>query len=245
MGDLEDRGHNDPRDPGAYCRAIEAHLCRRNAGHLVRIVGPSFDLVSGWAERGVPLRVACHGIDRYVDRQAAKGTPGRRPIRIEFCEADVLDVFDEWRRAVGAPPRDGEAEGVKPARRAAPLRAHLDRVVARLTALQARADIDSALLAVATSIVHELEQSDCEVQGLRGPARDGFLARLSLLDAGLLAAARDATPPGEMTRLTQQADQELQSFRDRMTPEAHAAAVTALVDRLVRERYQLPFVAVE
>jgi hypothetical protein len=35
-----------------------------------------------------------------VDRFAAKG-PRRRPVRVEFCDADVLDVFDEWRRAVG------------------------------------------------------------------------------------------------------------------------------------------------
>ena len=45
-------------DAGAYCRAIEAHLCRKNDGHLIRISGPAFDLVRGWAEQGIPLRVA-------------------------------------------------------------------------------------------------------------------------------------------------------------------------------------------
>ena len=30
---------------GEYCRAVEAHLCRSNGGHLVRIAGPSFDRV--------------------------------------------------------------------------------------------------------------------------------------------------------------------------------------------------------
>src|SRR5438105_6271627 len=83
-----------------YCREIEAYLCRKNEGHLVRIVGPSFELVCGWAQRGVPLKVAFRGIDRSVERYYAKG-PRRRPVRIDFCEADVLDVFDEWRRAVG------------------------------------------------------------------------------------------------------------------------------------------------
>ena len=28
-------------DVGAYCRAIESHLCRKNDGHLVRISGPA------------------------------------------------------------------------------------------------------------------------------------------------------------------------------------------------------------
>ncbi len=84
-----------------FCREIEAHLCRRNAGHLVRLVGPAFDVVVGWARQGIPLKVACRGIDRFFERDLAKDRTRRRPVRIEFCEADVLDAFDEWRRAVG------------------------------------------------------------------------------------------------------------------------------------------------
>src|SRR6266536_838615 len=89
-------------DSAEYCREIEAYLCRKNEGHLIRIAGPVFEQVSGWAAQGVPLTVAFRGIDRYCERYYAKG-PRRRPVRIEFCEADVLDVFDEWRRAVGVP----------------------------------------------------------------------------------------------------------------------------------------------
>jgi len=87
-------------DVPEYCREIETYLCRKNDGHLIRVVGPSFEIVSGWAEQGVPLKVACAGIDRYFERYYRKG-PRRRPVKIDFCEADVLDMFDEWRRAVG------------------------------------------------------------------------------------------------------------------------------------------------
>ena len=45
--------------------AIETYLCQKNDGHLIRVVGPSFEMVSRWASDGVPLRVACGGIDRY------------------------------------------------------------------------------------------------------------------------------------------------------------------------------------
>src|SRR4029079_19406429 len=75
---------------------------QKDAGPLRRSVRPSFARVSGWASQGVPLKVACRGIDRYFERYYAKG-PRRRPVRIDFCQADVLDVFDEWRRAVGLP----------------------------------------------------------------------------------------------------------------------------------------------
>ena len=90
----------DPGDPGAYCRDVEAHLCARNGGHLIRIVGPAFELVSGWSAAGVPLSIVRRAVDRACARRRARGG-SRRPLRIEYCEADVLDLFDDWKRAVG------------------------------------------------------------------------------------------------------------------------------------------------
>src|ERR1051325_5088686 len=83
-----------------FCQQIETYLCKKNDGHLIRVTGPSFTLVSQWAEQGIPLKVAYEGIDRCFERYYRKG-PRRRPLKIDFCEADVLDVFDEWRRSVG------------------------------------------------------------------------------------------------------------------------------------------------
>ena len=64
-----------------YCRQLERYLCQKNEGHLIRIVGPAFGRVCAWAERGVPLKIAFRGIDRYCDRYYAQG-PKRRPVRI-------------------------------------------------------------------------------------------------------------------------------------------------------------------
>src|SRR5215210_495450 len=86
--------------PHDYCREIEAYLCRKNDGHLVRIVGPSFERVCGWAAQGIPFKIACQGIDAFFVRYYAKGVR-RRPVQIDFCENDILDAFDGWRRAVG------------------------------------------------------------------------------------------------------------------------------------------------
>src|SRR6185503_12726876 len=83
-----------------YCRELETYLCRKNDGHLIRIDGSAFEQVCGWSTRGIPLKLAMRGIDRYFERYYAKG-PRRRPVRVEFCEPDVLDIFDEWRRSVG------------------------------------------------------------------------------------------------------------------------------------------------
>src|SRR5205814_1132952 len=94
-------------DRSDYCREVETYLCRKNEGHLIRIVGPVFEKVCGWATQGVPLALAIKGIDQYCERYYAKGQR-RRPVRVEFCEADVLELFDDWRRAVGV---TGAADG--------------------------------------------------------------------------------------------------------------------------------------
>ena len=50
-------------------------------------------------------------------------TTRRRPIRIEFCAADILQLFDDWRRAVGvAPPEAASAATRKPS-----LASHIER----------------------------------------------------------------------------------------------------------------------
>ncbi len=81
----------------------------------MRIVGPAFHVVAGWHAAGIPFAVVKQGVDRALSRDRAKATgAARRPLRIEFCEADVQDAFAAWRRAVGigmagAGPGEGAA----------------------------------------------------------------------------------------------------------------------------------------
>jgi len=224
--------------PADYCRAIEAHLCRKNDGHLIRIVGPSFEMVCGWAARGVPIAVAQRGIDRYFERYYANG-PRRRPVRIDFCEADVLDVFDEWRRAVGVEPPSADAA----ASRHESLPRHLERVVARLTAMRAGGSrsMDSTLDAV----VQELDAARAGAKGLRGRARAELLQRLVDLDAKLLSAARSEMSDGERRDLHSEAEAELAPFRARMPQEAFEQSLAACMDRLVRDRFHIPTLSLE
>ena len=228
-------------EPETYCRSVETYLCRKNDGHLIRIVGPAFEQVCGWARRGIPIKVVSRGIDRYFERYYAKG-PRRRPVRIEFCEADVLDVFDEWTRAVGVARTDTNgAEDEKPARKHATLAAHLERLTARLTAL--RAGEDRRLDVVLDDIVRELDAASSRSTHLRGDARAEFLERLRALDARLLQAARDTCDAAAMQRLDADADRELAPFRQRMPAEAYAQSKRLCIDRLIREQLHLPIIA--
>ena len=237
-------------DAGAYCREIESYLCRCNDGHLIRIVGPAFERVRGWAEAGVPLPVVRAGIDRRVARYQASG-PHRRPLRIEFCEADVLDAFDEWRRAVGvgAAPRDasdgGEvsARGARSGRRLT-LPRHVDRILEGASNRLAREEMPAGLRAALTRLVDDLDALRSAVRGARGAARRALVERLDEIDRALLVAAREAAGP-DLDDLEADARAELSSFRSRLDADAFARAVDASVDRLLRGRLGLPPVRFE
>jgi hypothetical protein len=236
----------DRAEIGDYCREIERYLCQKNEGHLIRVVGPSFDLVASWASRGVPLKVAFRGIERTIERHARKG-PRRRPIKIDFCEHDVLDVFDEWRRATGVPAASVSSEisnqHFATGNRSVSLPAHLERVVTRLTAARAGGSLGDEFDALIDRVAAELDCARAKAGGLRGPARQELLNRLTALDTELVQTARTMLDPAAAASLTREAESELAGFRSGMSPEAFARAREAVLDRLVRERNGLPTIA--
>jgi len=229
---------NDDRD--TYCRDVESYLCRKNDGHLIRIVGPAFEQVCGWAARGIPLKVVYRGIDRCFERYYAKG-PRRRPLRIEFCEADVLDVFDEWRRAVGVSVVD-ERETETGSHPRASLPGHLERLVARLTTRRAGSQ-RSGLDATLDAIVRELDAARAGSKTVRGERREALLERLRDLDRRLVEAARQASDAALLERVRAEADEQLAPFRSRMTPDVYRQSREACIDRLLRDHFHLPTIA--
>jgi hypothetical protein len=235
-----------------YCRKLEAHLCRKNDGHLIRIVGPAFELVSGWEARGIPLNVACTGVDRYFERYYRKG-PRRRPVRIEFCDADVLDAFDDWRRAVGVaapvagggPADAGGAAGPDEgsARRRSSLAPHVERTIARLTALGASSRPAAAFQDALAHAARELDLLLPDARRARGAARDAILDRLRALDAATLDAVLAATDAAAGEEAAREARAALEPFRDRMPPDAFQRALAAAVRQHIRDRWSLPRIA--
>ena len=228
-----------------YCREIESYLCKKNDGHLIRVVGPSFELVSRWAADGVPLKIAFEGIDRHFERYYRKG-PRRRPVRIDFCEADVLDAFDEWRRAVGLPLGRADGNGVEseaPAKTSASLPAHLERVVLRLTSALASGRFSAEGGALIDRVARELDLARASSRGVRGDARRELLRRLASIDAELGQLAVGSLASAERAEIEREADEELEGFRSRLAPDSYVRARGAVVDRLARARSGLPTVS--
>lgn len=227
-------------DPSAYCREIEAHLTRKNEGHLIRIVGPAFEQVCGWARMGVPLKIAFRGIDQYCERYYARG-PRRRPVRIEFCEGDILDLFDSWRRAVGVAASPAGDTGGPPPRKPV-LATHVDRVMARLVTVRAAGTRSPGFDDAVDSSVRELERLAADARRARGEQRQRILDRLTDLDRALMDAAIRELDAPLSAALRREAEEELAPFGARMAPEVKAHATSAAFERLVRESLGLPIV---
>ena len=238
-------------EPGAYCREIETYLCRRNEGHLIRIVGPAFERVRGWAEAGVPITVVVRGIDRKLERYRAAGHT-RRPLRIEHCEADVLEVFDEWRRAIGVahipdqPVNEGGPAAPsrqidRPDRRRLSLPAHIDRVLIRATNQLAMPEVAPGIHAALERVIADLDLLRHDARGARGAARAALIDRLAAIDRALIVDARTAA--GSLLEGIQAAARaELAPFKTRMGAVPFDRALTACTDRLLSERFRLPMV---
>ncbi len=248
-----------PSPPADYCRQIEAYLCRKNDGHLIRIVGPAFDKVRGWEDRGIPIKIVLQGIDRTLERRAGSRMKPRRPVRIEFCEADVLDAFDAWRRAVGVvaaagsvdpvdaggPSADDETEVVLPVslRRAAPLQRHIDRAMSRLTQRRLDPALPAHLSEAIDVALAALDGLRARAKGARGHARDEVRSALAAIDASFTRAAADGLAPDQRAQVEREARRELQPFLARMPADARSRAIAAATERLVRTELGLPDLA--
>jgi hypothetical protein len=254
VSDASPIGLQTPLDVGEYCRAVEAHLTRINEGQLVRIVGPAFELVRGWALAGVPLSIVLHGMNAKAERH--KAGRSTRPLRLEFCEHDVRAAYDYWRRAVGisrigdasetADGHDADTDTATDAearKKHASLTKHLDRAIDRLVRAGSRTDITDAFRDGADGIVQALGDMRDRARGARGAAREEMTTALSVLDAELMRVARAAADASLVARLRADSAADLAAYRGRLDAAAWERAVELGVDRLLRDHFGLPTVA--
>ncbi len=243
---------------GEYCRAVESFLCRKNDGHLIRVVGPAFEMVCGWKRTGIPLSIIERAIEKRYLRYLADGSR-RRPLRIEFCERDVLELFDQWRRAVGAPHAADqrarmalfESKSEPNAEERSPrtaLETHLDNVIQRLEFWSEKRPITSTDTELSQQIFKALEfLRVCRksVKDLRGNARQEVIVRLKLYDEELLASIRASADQTLIQRLGSEARASLEPFRSRMASEPYENAVTIATDRLLVNHFRLPSLSLD
>ena len=241
---------------GQYCRRVESYMCQKNDGHLIRIVGPTFDLVRGWADGGIPISVVERAIDRTYTRYYAIGTK-RKPVRVEYCEQEVVVLFDEWKRAVGigkispvqldeSKIKDDTASAIQAVARKRSLSSHLEEVGGRLETWTFEcggsvADSDlSRCVEEPASVVSGIRVG---ADRLRGSSRTAVLEQLTELDARFIDCARSIADDKLLKRLQAEATESVKPFRSRMSQDVFDDTVRIATDRLLVGYFRLPLVS--
>ena len=244
---------SNPDDLGDYCRQIEGRLSRVNAGNLVRVFGPAFELVRGWHRDGIPLSIVFRAIEQKAERHQAGQS--KRPLRLEFCQADVESLFADWRRALGVQragtsgtaDSTGDAEsgtgGHDEVRRPS-LTRQLDRAIQKLSMTVGRVDAPEAVLSETSRLLDALSALRDASKRARGDAKRGVIERARALDGDLARLAR-LGGQDVLVAVEAEAVQELAPFRGRLTAAQWQQSVDANVDRLLRARLGLPVLDID
>ena len=224
-------------DLGFYCREVESYLCGKNSGHLVLIVGPGFELVCDWAERQIPLHVVFRAIDRTFERHYRKGR-SRRPIRIEFCEEDVMESFDEWCRALGPGALSETLSGSKATQSL--VESHIERTIDRLTTWRDAGGQLPTMMDVISRSITDLNLVRDKILITQDATRQEVVDRLRQIEIELTTVLHEVIDSVTFESIQSEMAIELESFRERMPPEAFATAKRVGVDRLLYDHFKLP-----
>jgi hypothetical protein len=228
-------------DIGDFCRRVEEHLARVNEGQIIRIVGPAFELARGWALEGMPLSVVTHGIDLKAERHRAGRST--RPLRLEFCDADVRGVYTRWRRAVGLSGLSNGAENTgepTESEKRPSLSRQMDRALDKLSRVSGRLDLAESFRDEVSRSISALSAIRDAARTARGDARTELTMRLPVIDAALVGAGRDALGVDVLNRLRGDAEADLSSYRPRLSQDMWRRSVDRALDQLVRDHLGLP-----
>jgi hypothetical protein len=160
---------------------------------------------------------------------------------LEFCEADVREAFDNWRRAVGVwhqAPVEGPDEPA--GARKSSLGRDLDRATERMSRALGRLDLPEEVREAVSAVIAALGQIREDARHLRGAARQSIDPRLAQVDRAIGEIAWSAAGDVEVERTRAQAEHELIVYRPRLSDDVWRKSVMVTVDRLLRDRLNLP-----
>ena len=86
----------------------------------------------------------------------------------------------------------------------------------------------------------ELDAARTTARGLRGAAREALLQRLEVLDRELVDSVLGSLGDADRQMMALEAEEELRTYRAAMTSDAYSRELRGSVDRLARDRFDLP-----
>ncbi len=225
-------------DLSEYCRELESYLCRKNGGHLVRIIGTG---VRAGVRVGRTRRAADRGLSR--DRSVLRAAARRRARRAASGPRRVLrgrHPRPVRRLAPGGRRRPGTGRGGAGRGRAQARADRSPRARRRAAGGQPRAPVAGVRAA-------RRRPARPRSIGCRANRRSRAATRGRRSSTGwpssIASSCRPRRPSSILHALAgarREAEAELAPFGSRLSPEMRAQAVEAAFERLVRDSLGLP-----
>ena len=235
-------------DVESYCREIEAYLCRKNDGHLIRVVGPAFEHVIGVGAAGYSAARRRSGrrslLRALLSQGAAPPTGSHRVLRSRRarCIRSLASCGRgrHGRARRGRRPACRGSAGRSASQPKRSLAGHLESLVARLTIL--RGSDKARPRSVRRLTGDARHRRDCVPRRRRQEVRRArrCLSRLSEIDRALIGEATSALSAKNSQAIEREALGDVEAFRSRMPVDAFERACRAARDRLVRHHFSLP-----
>jgi len=194
-------------------------------------------LVQAWYEAGVPLRVVHKAIERFFAREERRSQPRRRGPSLEYCEADVFELWELWRES-----HRGVHDAAEPGgdRQREVLSDHLAAVRSRLVrARDGRADLASTGRALGRAIkaIDELADS------LEEASIEALEEALVEIERRILRAIRRDLRDDELARLQSDASQHVDTVRKGIDERAYQTLLRKTEERALLAHVDLPRIA--
>lgn len=226
----------DPRSAAAekrYFAAIEDEF-RRRRGHPLLLSPRDWQRIADWWGRGIPCAVVLEAIDIAFRRR--NGVASGAAIRtLGYCEPILLDLWERRRhREVGGRRAPGAAGPPE----VDDLGRQLQRIRLRLREAD-RSDRPAGLRRALRACLERIDR-ERQFEPDQPPPAERLERCLQDLERQLAAAARNALPAGDRTRIEAEVDRALGPYRETMNDEIFAETRRILCEDRYRRRLSLP-----
>ncbi|RMG54780.1 MAG: hypothetical protein D6723_04275 [Acidobacteria bacterium] len=234
-----------------YFTEIEEHFVRRRGKHLY-ISSLDWALIESWKDMGIPLHVVLRGIDRVFDAYEASGraAEGKLINSILYCQQEVLNCFQEYKRARVGAGADGADPSEGTGAEAAPSSFSRERLLEFLNGRQRALDRYAASLEGNESMAALGEALERSIARLNEIIQDvasaetldleGMEQELSRLEEVIYEGLLQCVTAKELEAVRKEGQRQLRDFRKRMSKELYQQTLDHYIAKRLRENYRIP-----
>jgi len=209
-----------------YFTEVEEHFQRARGTALFLMSPLDWALLESWKNAGVPLEAVLRGIDAAFDKWRGRKNKAQMVNSIAYCTQAVMKEAQAMADNAAGLTRQGRED--EPPFPIEQVRAHLEKAVAALSALDGYGEIAAAV----QSILDSIEDHFADPEQLD--------QRLTAIEDKMAAIARTRLTEEDLFQMRRELDFQLRPYRSKMTADQLSRLEKSFLDRQVYEHFSLP-----